>query len=31
VQGNTATFRNYTIEILDSDPTGDVVKVTIKK
>jgi hypothetical protein len=30
-KGNTATFRNYLIEILDSDSTGDVVKITIKK
>ena len=31
VKGNTATFRNYTIEVLDSDSTGEVVKVTIKR
>lgn len=31
VKGNTATFRNYIIEVLDSDPTGEVVTITIKK
>ena len=30
-KGNTATFRNYIIEVLDSDSTGEVVKVSIKK
>ena len=30
-KGDKATFRNYTIEILDSDSTGEIVRVSIKK
>ena len=30
-KSDKATFRNYTIEVLDSDSSGEIVKVTIKK
>ncbi len=28
-KGDKASFRNYTVEILDSDPSGDTVKISI--
>jgi M6 family metalloprotease-like protein len=28
-KGDKASFRNYTIEVLDSDPSGDTVKISI--
>jgi M6 family metalloprotease-like protein len=30
-KGDKATFRNYTIEILDSDSTGEIVRISTKK